>query len=128
MGVHGMRKPRRFVIPGTKRLRDGTVFSKNIRTMNDLFVHQLQDIYYAEQQLVKALPKMAEKATASGWKQGFLIHLDETRTHVQRLERVFQMHGAGKWGRLPGDRRNYRGSQRGRGRGRGQRKMCWMRR
>lgn len=37
---------------------------KDIKTMNDLFIHQLQDIYYAEKQLVKALPKMAEKAKA----------------------------------------------------------------
>ena len=62
------------------------LFTKDIKTMNDLFVHQLQDIYYAEKQLVKALPKMAEKATDKQLKQGFLTHLDETRTHVQRLE------------------------------------------
>ena len=70
------------------------IFSKDIKTMNDLFVHQLQDIYYAEKQLVKALPKMAEKATDKQLKQGFLTHLEETRTHVQRLEEVFRMHGA----------------------------------
>jgi ferritin-like metal-binding protein YciE len=70
------------------------LFSKDIKTMNDLFVHLLQDIYYAEKQLVKALPKMAEKATDKQLKQGFLTHLDETKTHVQRLEQVFQMHGA----------------------------------
>jgi len=70
------------------------IFTKDIKTMNDLFVHQLQDIYYAEKQLVKALPKMAEKAKDKQLKQGFLTHLDETKTHVQRLEQVFQMHGA----------------------------------
>jgi ferritin-like metal-binding protein YciE len=70
------------------------LFTKDIKTMNDLFVHQLQDIYYAEKQLVKALPKMADKATDQQLKQGFLTHLDETKTHVQRLEQVFQMHGA----------------------------------
>ena len=70
------------------------LFTKDIKTMNDLFVHQLQDIYYAEKQLVKALPKMAEKATDKQLKQGFLTHLDETKMHVQRLEQVFQMHGA----------------------------------
>lgn len=70
------------------------LFTKDIKTMNDLFVHQLQDIYYAEKQLVKALPKMAEKATDAQLKQGFLTHLAETRTHVQRLEEVFRMHGA----------------------------------
>jgi ferritin-like metal-binding protein YciE len=70
------------------------LFTKDIKTMNDLFVHQLQDIYYAEKQLVAALPKMAEKATEQQLKQGFLTHLDETKTHVQRLEEVFGMIGA----------------------------------
>ena len=70
------------------------LFTKDIKTMNDLFLHQLQDIYYAENQLVKALPKMAEKATDPQLKQGFLTHLGETRTHLKRLEQVFQMHGA----------------------------------
>ncbi|MDR3468155.1 MAG: ferritin-like domain-containing protein [Xanthobacteraceae bacterium] len=70
------------------------LFTKDIKTMNDLFVHQLQDIYYAEQQLVKALPKMAKKATNPQLKQGFLDHLAQTETHVKRLEQVFQMNGA----------------------------------
>ena len=70
------------------------LFTKDIKTMNDLFLHQLQDIYYAEKQLVKALPKMAEKAADNQLKQGFLTHLEETRTHVQRLEQVFQTIGA----------------------------------
>jgi ferritin-like metal-binding protein YciE len=77
-----------------KRTRTMGLFTKDIKTMNDLFIHQLQDIYYAEKQLVKALPKMAEKATDKQLKQGFMTHLDETKTHVQRLEQVFQMHGA----------------------------------
>ncbi|WP_426419296.1 ferritin-like domain-containing protein [Bradyrhizobium genosp. A] len=70
------------------------LFTKDIKTMNDLFVHQLQDIYYAEQQLTKALPKMADKATDPQLKQGFLTHLEETKQHVTRLEEVFKMHGA----------------------------------
>ena len=69
------------------------LFTKDIKTMNDLFVHQLQDIYYAEQQLTKALPKMADKATDPQLKQGFLTHLEETKQHVKRLEEVFKMHG-----------------------------------
>jgi ferritin-like metal-binding protein YciE len=69
------------------------LFTRDIKTMNDLFVHQLQDIYYAEKQLVKALPKMADKATDKELKQGFLTHLEETKTHVQRLEEVFRMFG-----------------------------------
>src|ERR1700753_936116 len=70
------------------------LFTRDIKTMNDLFVHQLQDIYYAEKQLVAALPKMAQKATEQQLKQGFLTHLEETKTHVKRLEEVFGMIGA----------------------------------
>lgn len=69
------------------------IFSKDIETFDDLFVHQLRDIYYAEQQLVKALPKMAEKATSPQLKQAFLSHLAETKGHVSRVEQVFKMHG-----------------------------------
>ena len=69
------------------------LFSKDIATMDDLFVHTLQDIYYAEQQIVKSLPKMIDKATDSKLKQGFTDHLSETKNHVKRLEEVFQMQG-----------------------------------
>ncbi|MBM7850707.1 ferritin-like metal-binding protein YciE [Methylopila capsulata] len=62
--------------------------------MDDLFVHQLQDVYYAEKQILSALPKMIEKATNPSLKQGLQSHLGETETHVQRLEQVFEMHGA----------------------------------
>jgi ferritin-like metal-binding protein YciE len=50
-------------------------FTKHIKTMNDPFVHQLQDIYYAEQQLTEVLPKTAAKATDPQLKQGFLTQL-----------------------------------------------------
>ncbi len=69
------------------------LFSKDIKTLNDLFVHQLQDIYYAENQIVKALPQMIAKATDSELKQGFETHLAQTKIHVQRVEQVFSMHG-----------------------------------
>jgi ferritin-like metal-binding protein YciE len=69
------------------------LFSADIKTLDDLFVHQLQDIYYAENQIVKALPKMIAKASDPQLKRGFEKHLAETRNHVQRLEQVFQMHG-----------------------------------
>ncbi len=68
-------------------------FSKDIQTMDDLFVHTLKDIYYAENQIVKALPDMIEKATDAQLKQGFQSHLAETKGHVKRLEQVFKMHG-----------------------------------
>jgi ferritin-like metal-binding protein YciE len=70
------------------------LFTKDIKTMDDLFVHQLQDIYYAEMQITKALPTMIEKATDTQLKQGFKTHLEETKGHIERLEQVFKMHGA----------------------------------
>ena len=70
------------------------LFTRDIKNLNDLFVHQLQDVYYAEKQLEKALQKMSGKAIDKQLKQGFLTHLDETKTHVKRLEEVFRMHGA----------------------------------
>src|ERR1044072_4097981 len=68
-------------------------FFKDIETMDDLFVHTLKNIYYAENQIVKALPDMIEKATDPKLKESFKSHLAETRTQVKRLEQVFQMHG-----------------------------------
>ena len=69
------------------------LFSKDIKKMDDLFVHTLRDIYYAEQQIVKALPGMIEKATNSDLKTAFKKHLEETKGHVKRVEEVFRMHG-----------------------------------
>jgi ferritin-like metal-binding protein YciE len=68
--------------------KDGTAmgfFSKDIKKMDDLFVHTLRDIYYAEKQIVQALPEML--------RQGFQSHLGETENHVTRLEQVFRQHG-----------------------------------
>ena len=56
------------------------LFSKDIKTMNDLFVHALRDIYYAENQILKALPEMIEKATDAQLKQAFQSHLARPRT------------------------------------------------
>lgn len=69
------------------------LFSKDLKTLDDLFVHTLQDIYYAENQITKALPKMIEKATDPDLKKGFEHHLEQTRGQIERLEQVFAMHG-----------------------------------
>ncbi|HEU5018788.1 MAG TPA: ferritin-like domain-containing protein [Pseudolabrys sp.] len=69
------------------------IFSKDINTMDDLFVHTLRDIYYAEQQIVKALPKMIDKAGNGELKSALQSHLEETKGHVKRVEEVFRMHG-----------------------------------
>ncbi|RFD21364.1 ferritin-like domain-containing protein [Komagataeibacter melaceti] len=69
------------------------LFSQPIKTLDDLFVHTLQDMYYAENQIVKNLPTMAEKASEPALKAAFQSHLTETEGQVRRLEQVFQMHG-----------------------------------
>ncbi|MBX9932969.1 MAG: ferritin-like domain-containing protein [Methylobacterium sp.] len=69
------------------------LFSKPIKTLDDLFMHMLQDIYYAEQQITKALPKMIDKATSPQLKQGFTRHLGETENQIKRLDQVFSLLG-----------------------------------
>ena len=69
------------------------LFSTPIKTLDDLFVHTLQDIYYAENQVLKSLPKMIDKAGDPALKQAFERHLEETKGQVARLEQVFEQHG-----------------------------------
>ena len=69
------------------------LFSKDIKNMNDLFLHTLRDIYYAEHQIVKALPEMIGNSTDPQLKQGFQTHLRETENHVKRLEQIFKLVG-----------------------------------
>jgi ferritin-like metal-binding protein YciE len=69
------------------------LFTKDIKTMDDLFVHTLQDIYYAEQQILKSLPEMIEKSTNRELAQALKTHQGETEGQVKRLERVFELVG-----------------------------------
>jgi ferritin-like metal-binding protein YciE len=69
------------------------LFSKDIKSMDDLFVHTLRDIYYAEQQIEKSLPTMIDKAGDATLRDGFEQHLQQTRGHIERIEQVFDMHG-----------------------------------
>jgi ferritin-like metal-binding protein YciE len=69
------------------------LFTKDIKTMDDLFSHVLQDIYYAENQIVKALPDMIEKATNRDLTFTLKAHREETQKQIQRLQQVFQLLG-----------------------------------
>jgi ferritin-like metal-binding protein YciE len=69
------------------------IFTKDIKTMDELLLHGLQDIYYAEQQITKALPKMIEKATNRDLATGLRNHLEETNKQIERLGKVFQKLG-----------------------------------
>jgi len=64
------------------------LFTSTFETLRDLYINELRDLYSAENQLVDALPKMAEAATAWELKEAFTNHLAETRVHVQRLEQI----------------------------------------
>lgn len=68
-------------------------FSKDIKSLDDLFVHTLRDIYYAENRIAKALPQMIDKSSDAQLKQGLTDHLGESKNHIARLDKVFSMHG-----------------------------------
>ena len=63
------------------------------RTLSDLFLAQLKDIYYAEKKIFRTLPKMVKAAQASELKQAFTTHREETQGQIERLEQVFEMLG-----------------------------------
>lgn len=69
------------------------LFSKDIETLNDLFVTGLQSIYYAENQIAGTLPKLIDQATAPDLKAALQAHLGETQNQIARAEQVFAMHG-----------------------------------
>jgi ferritin-like metal-binding protein YciE len=69
------------------------LFTKDIKSMEDLMMHELQDIYYAENQITKALPKLVDKATNRDLKQALKSHLEETEKQIGRLDQVFKKLG-----------------------------------
>jgi ferritin-like metal-binding protein YciE len=62
-----------------------------VKTMRDLLIDELRDIYHAEKQLTRALPKMARAASNGQLKEAFTQHLEETRGQIERLEQVFEL-------------------------------------
>ena len=69
------------------------LFTRDLKTLEDLFLHTLKDVYYAENQIVKNLPQMIEAATDSELKKGLKQHLVETENQVVRLEQAFELLG-----------------------------------
>ncbi len=65
-----------------------------LETLRDLFIHELKDLYSAEKQLVKALPKVAKAATNPDLKKGVQAHLEQTKEHVTRLETILESLGS----------------------------------
>jgi ferritin-like metal-binding protein YciE len=64
-----------------------------LESLRELFIEELQDLYSAENQILEALPKMIEKASSPDLKAGFTEHLEQTRQHVSRLDRIFDQLG-----------------------------------
>jgi len=69
------------------------ILFKDIETMEDLFLHQLEDIYYAENRIIKSLPKMIDLATNRDLSASLRLHLEETKEQVERLDQVFKKLG-----------------------------------
>jgi ferritin-like metal-binding protein YciE len=79
------------------------LFTRDLKSLEDLFLHGLKDIYYAENQIVKNLPKMIDAATDAELKKGLKQHLAETENQVVRLEQAFELLGEDPRGtRCPG--------------------------
>ena len=84
---------RRGKSQGRSRQSSSRTNGQNESLLEQLFTDQLKDIYYAEQLLLKSLPKMANASTTEELEDAFNEHLEQTQRHVKRLEKVFQMIG-----------------------------------
>jgi ferritin-like metal-binding protein YciE len=104
--AHFVRWPRFLFVAGTgvscllqqqpnqtRKERERKRGIMNLETLKELYVNELRDLYNAENQLIKALPKMAKGASSDELKEAFEKHLEQTKGHVQRLEEVFQQLG-----------------------------------
>lgn len=69
------------------------LFSLNLDSLRDLYLNELRDLHSAETQLIEALPKMAEAASSPELKDAFTTHLEQTRTHLERLETILAQLG-----------------------------------
>jgi ferritin-like metal-binding protein YciE len=81
------------IVARSRKARVMGLFTKDIQTMDDLFLHGLKDIYYAENQIIKSLPTLIDKATNRDLTKGLSDHLDETKRQVGRLDQVFKKLG-----------------------------------
>lgn len=70
-----------------------TVVTMYLHTLKDLYIHELKDLYSVEKQLISALPKMAKTANNDQLQSGFRQHLEQTKEHAARLEKILAQHG-----------------------------------
>ena len=76
------------------RLASHALLEKPVNTLKEMFEETLKDVYFAENAIIKALPKMAEKAQSEKLKAAFSEHWEETKEQIGRLEKIFQMLGS----------------------------------
>jgi len=86
----GAGAPRSQQLVGTKPEIERKKGNMNLETLRELYVNELRDLYNAENQLLKALPKMAKASSSDELKEAFEKHLEQTKGHVERLEEVFE--------------------------------------
>ena len=86
------------------------LFTKDIQTMDDLLLHGLQDIYYAEQQIVKSLPTLIDKATNRHVIKGLKDNLEETKNQISRLDVVPEAWPNAEGRQVPGHGRSHQRS------------------
>src|SRR5262245_14169990 len=67
--------------------------NNNLNTLEELYVHELRDIYSAEKQITHALPKLVKAVSSEGLKTGFQEHLEQTKGQIQRLDKIFKRLG-----------------------------------
>jgi ferritin-like metal-binding protein YciE len=72
----------------------------SVKTMDELLLDELKDLYSAERQITKSLPKLAKAATSPDLKQAFQSHLEETQGQIERLDRVFEILGKNPKGKM----------------------------
>src|SRR5438552_1479331 len=87
--ISRIRRPARSRSFSTNKSNITNRKNMKLNTLHELYVDELRDLYNAESQLLKALPKMAKAASATELKQAFEQHLEQTKGHVNRLTQIF---------------------------------------
>jgi ferritin-like metal-binding protein YciE len=85
-------EPERYLREQPQLERPANRRPMELSTLKDLYIHELKDLFSAEKQIIKALPKMAKAATNPDLKAGFEQHLEETKEHAVRLEKILKSH------------------------------------
>ena len=76
--------------PSKQTEEEAVMAHHNVSSLNDLYIHELHDIYSAEKQIINALPKMAEATSNTELKNAFMEHMEASKNHCSRLDRIFE--------------------------------------